>query len=75
MHFHYSNGLLVPYSKGNVTYSALAPARPGYDIFFGTPLFDFVKASAVRVRFQGHYYVTDARQQYYGVYEMSVTGW
>lgn len=74
----YSNGLAVPYSRGNITYSALAASpqpRPGYEIFFNTPLFEFVKATAIRVKLQDHYYVNELRHQYYGIYELSVTGW
>ena len=72
----------MPYSKGNITYSVLAPepvARPGHNDFYNTPaLFEFVKASAIRVRLQGQHYIDpDAifdRHRYFGIYEFIVTG-
>lgn len=72
------NGLEIPYSRGNITFSVLASepvARPGHNDFYNTPeLSDFVRASAIRVRMQDHYYVTHTRHKYYGVYEFIVTG-
>ena len=73
-----TNGLEVPYSKGNITFNVLAQspvARPGHNDFYNTPeLADFVKASHVRVRLQGHYYAEHNRHKYYGIYEYAVTG-
>ena len=73
-----SNGLIVPYSKGNITFSVLSPEpqpRPGYNEFYKTPeLGQFVLASQVRVRLQDHYYVKQPRHKYYGIYEFIVTG-
>ena len=73
---------MVPYSKGNITFSVLAPepvARPGHNDFYNTPaLFEFVKASAIRARLQGHYFVPQDdplnRHRYFGIYEFIVTG-
>jgi hypothetical protein len=70
--------LNVPLSKGNITFTLLSSepiARPGHSDFYNTPaLIEFVKATKVRVRLQGHYYVTAPRHQYFGVYEFIVTG-
>ncbi|CAH1791583.1 unnamed protein product, partial [Owenia fusiformis] len=67
----------VPSSKGNITLNLLAPEpvpRPGYNDFYNTPeLFDFVRAAQVRVRLQDHYYVTNTRHRYFGLYEFIVT--
>ena len=64
------------YSKGNVTFNILSPEpvpRPGYNDFYNTPeLYDFVKASKVRVKMMQHYFVTHGRHQYYGLYEFIV---
>lgn len=64
------------YSKGNITFNILNPEpvpRPGYNDFYNTPeLFDFVTAQQVRVRLQDHFFVTNERHRYYGLYEYSV---
>ena len=69
---------VIAYSKGNITFNILAGnpvARPGYNNFYNTPaLFDFVKASQIKLGMQGHYYVTQERHEYYGLYEVIVTG-
>lgn len=65
-----------PYSKSNITFQLLAPepvARPGYNDFFNTPeLLEFVLATQVRIRMQGHYHVSNTRHQYYGIEEVTV---
>ena len=68
----------LPYSKGNITFSVLSTEpvpRPGHDNFYNTAeLFEFVKATQIRVRLQEHYHVTHPRHKYFGVYEYIVTG-
>ncbi|XP_013386515.1 usherin-like [Lingula anatina] len=72
-----SSSLPLPLSKGNVTFNLLAPEpvpRPGHNDFYNTPdLYQFVKASQVRVRLQGHFNVTQSRHRYYGLQEYIVT--
>nr|XP_006813188.1 PREDICTED: usherin [Saccoglossus kowalevskii] len=67
----------IPYSKGNITFQLLAPepvARPGYNDFYNTPeLLEFVKATQIRLRLQGHYYVTNPRHNYFGIEEITVS--
>ena len=74
----FSGGSIVPYSKGNITFNLLSPEpvpRPGHNDFYSTPeLFEFVKASAIRVRLRDHYYVTQFRHKYFGIFEYIVTG-
>ena len=71
-----SNGQVVPYSKGNITFNMLSPTyRPEYSNFYDTPaLQEFVKAVRVRVRFQGHFYTRDPRHNYNALYSFGVTG-
>ena len=68
----------VPFSRGNITFSILSQApiaRPGHNDFYNTPeLYSFVKASSVRVSLKDHYYVSNPRHQYFGIYEFLVTG-
>ncbi|XP_041351149.1 usherin-like [Gigantopelta aegis] len=68
----------VPYSKGNITFNLLAPepvARPGHSDFYNTPeLFQFVKATKIRLQFIDHFYVKNARHKYYGLYEYIISG-
>ena len=68
----------APLSNGNVTFSVLSTepvARPGHDAFNDYPdLIDFAAASRVRIDMQSHYYVTNARHGYYGLYELIVSG-
>ena len=70
--------MAVPYSKGNITFSVLSTEpvpRPGHNHFYNTrELFEFVKATQIRVRLQEHYHVTHPRHKYYGIYEYIVTG-
>ncbi|XP_055957014.1 usherin [Patella vulgata] len=72
-----TNNLMIPYSRGNITFNILPQEpvpRPGYNDFYNTPeLYDFVKAAKIRVRFQDHYFVTNLRHEYYGVYEYAVS--
>ena len=73
-----SNGLLTPYSNGNITFiiaSSEPVRRPGYNSFNSDPaLLDFATASSIRIRMQDHYYVTNARHRYYALYELTVSG-
>ncbi|XP_025748029.1 usherin [Callorhinus ursinus] len=72
----------TPYSHGNVTFSILTPGpnhRPGYNDFYNTPsLQEFVKATQIRLHFQGQYYTTETpvslRHRYYAVDEITITG-
>ncbi|KAM8817678.1 usherin isoform 1-T1 [Rhynchonycteris naso] len=73
---------VTPYSHGNVTFSVVTPGpnhRPGYNDFYNTQsLQEFVKATHIRLHFQGQYYTTKSsislRHRYYAVNEITVTG-
>ncbi|XP_016076620.1 PREDICTED: usherin [Miniopterus natalensis] len=72
----------TPYFHGNVTFSVLTPGpshRPGYNDFYNTPsLQEFVKATQVRLHFQGQYYTTEAPaspgHRHYAISEITITG-
>jgi len=77
--FFYSRGTnALPYSRGNITFNILSQspiARPGHNDFYSTPdLYSFVKASSVRITLKDHYYVTNPKHNYFGIYELLVTG-
>ncbi|XP_036133319.1 usherin [Molossus molossus] len=71
-----------PYSRGNVTWSVLKPGprhRPGYNDFYNThALQEFVKATQIRLHFQGQYYTDETPvshgHRYYAVNEITITG-
>ena len=52
--YTFRNGLLVPYSMGNITFNVLSPgpvSRPGHNDFYNTiELIEFVKAQKIRVK-------------------------
>lgn len=80
INLYYSNGAVIPYSLGNITFNLLAPdpvARPGSTDFYNTPeLHDFVRARRVRLKFEDHYYVDNIlRHQYFSLYEIIITAW
>ncbi|ESO94175.1 hypothetical protein LOTGIDRAFT_118598, partial [Lottia gigantea] len=72
-----TNNLQTPYSRGNITFNILSSEpvpRPGYNDFYNTlELHEFVKASRIRVRFEDHYFVTNIRHEYFGVFEYAVS--
>ncbi|KAG3258086.1 usherin, transcript variant X1 [Ictidomys tridecemlineatus] len=72
----------TPYSRGNVTFSILTPGpklRPGFNDFYNNPsLQEFVKATQIRLHFQGQYHTTEAAvslsHRYYAVDEITIGG-
>ena len=67
----------TPFSQATVTYIALSASRNGSTDFYNTPsLRAFVQAVGIQVALQGHYYdnILDVRHQYYGIYEITVSG-
>ena len=69
------NGISTPYSKGSITFTVVASDRPGFTDYYSNPTMQqFVQASRVRVRFQGHFHVSNIRHEYFALYELRVSG-
>ena len=69
------NGVSTPYSKGSITFTVVASDRPGFTNYYSNPTMQqFVQASRVRVRFQGHFHVSNIRHEYFALYELRVSG-
>lgn len=68
----------VPYAGGNISFNLLSQypvPRPGHLDFYRTPLlYEFAKATAIRLTFRGHFYAENPRHQYYGVSDLVVSG-
>ena len=62
-----------PYANGDMKFNILAPARPGNRDFQNTPkLIEFSRTRRVKITFEEHFYVQNARHLYYAVKELTV---